>query len=406
MIKNLILPGGVVGGITRLGPDSEGPSELVNLRRLGIVPVPAGGARGYNTAGDVLTQTADGRDLNEVWNEFQAALGVYNEQRDLLVRLLTFPVQQPIESVPTLAEGDFEEASEFGEPKGVRGGGYTSFGFDFRWFDLAVRYTWQFLAEAAQGQLDALNEMALEADNRLVFDKVMKAIFNNVNRTATIRETAVNVYPFYNNDGTTPPKFKNTTFASTHNHYVTSGAATVDSVDLKDLAKLITEHGYGKGAGGQLILLANSQQVSAIRGFRISTGAEYDFIPAIGSPPSFYPADTLGIQGGQPPAQYAGLDVAGRYGPWLIIEEDYVPAGYMVGFASGGDVAVTNPVGIREHANGGLRGLQLVKGLDPDYPLIDSFYRRGFGTGIRHRGAGAVMQITTAAAYAIPASYA
>ena len=41
------------------------------------------------------------------------------------------------------------------------------------------------------------------------------------------------------------------------------------------------------------------------------------------------------------------------------------------------------------------------------YPLIDSFYSRGFGTGIRQRGAAVVVQITTGtAAYAIPAQYA
>jgi hypothetical protein len=50
--------------------------------------------------------------------------------------------------------------------------------------------------------------------------------------------------------------------------------------------------------------------------------------------------------------------------------------------------------------------LRLVKGRTPDYPLIDSFYNRGFGTGIRHRGAGVVMQITASGTYTIPAAYA
>ncbi len=52
-------------------------------------------ARGYNTEGDVLTQTIDGRDLNEVWQEFQQALAAWNAGRTALVNALTFSVQAP-----------------------------------------------------------------------------------------------------------------------------------------------------------------------------------------------------------------------------------------------------------------------------------------------------------------------
>ena len=110
-------------------------------------------------------------------------------------------------------------------------------------------------------------------------------------------------------------------------------------------------------------------------------------------------------QGTPMPGTVNGLTVVGRYGSWLIVEEDYIPVGYMVGFATGGELNATNPVGIREHQNASLRGLRLVKGREPDYPLIDSFYNRGFGTGVRHRGAGVVMQVTAAGAYTIPAAY-
>ena len=58
-------------------------------------------------------------------------------------------------------------------------------------------------------------------------------------------------------------------------------------------------------------------------------------------------------------------------------------------------------VGLREHVNTSLRGLRLVKGPNPDYPLIDSFYQRGFGTGVRQRGGAVVMKIT-AGSYSAP----
>jgi hypothetical protein len=363
--------------------------------------------RGTNTQGDVLTQTIDGRPLNDVWNEFQASLTAWNTGRSALVQALTFPVSSPVEDVPIYSGDDFEEASEFCEPKGIRGGAFQSLGYDFKWYDLAVRYTWQYLAEATAVQVESLNNMALEADNRLVFKKVMQAIFNgNVNRLADIRGQAYNVYGFYNNDGTTPPTFKSNTFSSTHTHYITSGAVTVNSGDLDEMEDHLVHHGYGSQNGSTLVLLVNRAQLQTIRTFRVATGASYDFVTAIPGVPWLLPTNTGGVVNGSPPATVNGLKVSGQYGNWLIVEEDYIPTGYMLGFATGGDNSATNPVGFRQHANASLQGLRLVKGRDNDYPLIDSFYNRGFGTGIRHRGAGIVMQITASATYTAPTTFA
>ena len=380
--------------------------ELVDLADLGMVFPFEGADRGYNTLGDVLTQTVDGRDLNDIWAEFAETIRLHNSNRQRLIDFLTFDVASPVEDVPQISGGDFEEASEFGVPVGIRGGDYFSLGYDFKWYDLAVRYTWMYLSEATSGQVESLHNMALEADNRLIFDKVLKAIFNNVNRTATIRGQAVNVYPFYNNDGTTPPDYGPNTFLSTHNHYVGSGAGTVDGGDFDAMETLITEHGYGKQNGSQLFMLVNKAQLATIRTFRIATGSSYDFIPSPNQAPFLLPTNTGGIANGQPPSQIAGMPVAGSYGPWLVIESDYIPAGYMVGFATGGEQNASNPVGLRQHAQPGLRGMLQIGGKsNGDYPLIDSFYQRGFGTGVRHRGAGAVMKIVNGS-YTIPTKYA
>lgn len=365
--------------------------------------------RGTNTEGDVLTQTVDGRDLNEVWRDLQAATNAWNEGRSQLVSALSFGVSQPIEDVPQIALGDFEEASEFGEPVGIRGGDYFSMGYTFKWYDVAIRYTWKYLAEASSAQVENLHNQVLEADNRLVFNQVLSAIFNNVTRVANIRQQNYNVYPFYNNDGTVPPAYKHYTFAGTESHYLASGAATVDSGDLTEMRNKLTQKGYGRDNGSTLILLVNSAQLATIRTFRVSTGAAYDFVAAPGGAPWLLPTNTGGVvtpQGSAVPSVVNGLNVAGVWGDWVIVEEDYIPAGYMLGFATGGALNAQNPVGIREHANPGLRGLRLVKGRDNDYPLIDSFYNRGFGTGVRHRGAGVVMQIRATGSYEVPAAYA
>lgn len=366
-------------------------------------------SRGFNTEGDVLTQSADGRDLNEMWQELQQALGAWNAGRSALVSALTFTVNSPIEDVPQIALDDFEEASEFGEPKGVRGGDYFSMGYDFKWYDVAARYTWKYLAEASAAQVESVHNIILEADNRLVFSKVLKAIFNNVNRTATIRGQNFTVYPFYNNDGTVPPAFGPNTFTSSEDHYLVSGGATVDSGDLDAMETKLALKGYGRLNGSQLILLVNRAQLATIRTFRVSTGSSFDFIAGAGQAPWLLPTNSGGVvtpQGSAVPSAVNGLPVAGVYGSWIIVENDYVPSGYMVGFATGGDMNASNPVGIREHQNAALRGLRLVKGKTSNYPLIDSFYNRGFGTGVRHRGAGVVMQVKASGSYEIPSAYA
>jgi hypothetical protein len=45
--------------------------------------------KGISVAGDVLVnETADGVNLNDIWRELQAALGVYNQHHSTIVRLL------------------------------------------------------------------------------------------------------------------------------------------------------------------------------------------------------------------------------------------------------------------------------------------------------------------------------
>jgi len=363
---------------------------------------------GYNQYADRIIQTTDGADVNQMWREFQASIALLNRQREPLVRLLSYLSQNIVERIFFPTDHDFEEASEYGVPRGVRLGAPFSLGFDFKWYDLAIRYTWMFLADASQDQVRALNASALEASVRLQFNKVLKAIFNNVDRTSTNpnNNVAINVYPFYNADCMVPPTYKGTTFAGSHTHYYSSGGATITPVNIQTLETDLYSHGYRNVEGYTLMLLVNRVEGLTIRGFRAGTAsAIYDFIPGPNFGGGVYMPASLGIVGQPVPTAPAGLNSIGTYGPFSIVEEDYIPAGYVVALATGGEFNMGNPVGIREHQRSDLRGLQLVAGPDDDYPLTESYYRQGLGTGVRQRGGGAVMRIS-ASAYAIPAAYA
>jgi len=386
--------------------------ELVTAADLGMLEPFAGFMpQGYNTEQDVVTQTVDGRDLNDLWAEFQSVVAIHNERRQTLIDLLTFSVTQNIEDVPTLSGDDFEEASEFGVPMGTRTTmSYFSMAYDFKWYDIATRYTWKYLAEASAAQVESVHQGVLEADNRLIFKKVMNALFRNTNRTATIKGQNYTVFALYNADGTIPPDYKSTTFNGTHTHYLTSGAALVDSGDIEALYDHVAHHGYSAANGTQLVILVNPVEGAQIRKFRANVTnnnaavATYDFIPSATQPTLIVP-NAQGLIGNLPPSTWQGMNVIGSYGPALIIEEEYIPAGYMVCIGTGGEGDLRNPVGIREHANPNFRGLRLLPGNRAGYPLVESFYSRGFGTGIRQRGGSAIMQVT-AGAYAIPTQYA
>jgi hypothetical protein len=84
-----------------------------------------------------------------------------------------------------------------------------------------------------------------------------------------------------------------------------------------------------------------------------------------------------------------------------VIHTNFLPQGYVVVLATGGANSEANPVGLREHVNPAYQGLRHIPG-HGSYPIVDSFFARGFGVGTRHRGAACVMQITTNTSYTPP----
>jgi hypothetical protein len=378
-------------------------------KNTGIVLPIGGAAKGYNETEQIDFHLIDGYDLNELWEEFNQAIRLINRDRGQLVDRLVFPVQKPIERVPQVFVEDFEDADEFGRPVGIRPAEYWDMGFPMQYKDLATRFTWRYLAEADVRQVRQTMNAVLEAYRRFLFKLCFDRIWDNTVSSATLRGgSAVTVFPFYNGtaavdaqgNNVAPPPWKAFTHATNHTHYLSSGAATVDSADLDEMFGHIYHHGYTEG-GATVILLVNEQEADVIRTFRVASGDKYDFIPDSGNEISFILNGT--IIGGQP-TNDTGLrgfpGFIGKYGTVSVVQEDLIPADFMFMFASGGLRAQNNPVGIREHENDSLRGLKLIP-QHVHYPLIDSYAHATGGAGIRHRGAGVVMSIG-AGAYAPP----
>lgn len=384
-------------------------------------------AQGYSASGDILTRTRDGQDLNAIWDAYQQGLAEFNATRQPLINLLSFTTTRVIEDIVQPGTERFEKASEFGIPKSLRPAlAPTARAYPFEWFDARHAYTFQFLAGgpghstgATQRQLDVIMDMMLEADNALQFEMVMKALFDPTTRTTLIDGTTYNVTPLYNADGQYIPPYRGATFnPATHTHYTFSGQASqtaFDAQDHLDLAALVEEHGYSRGAGYNIIFLmnpidANAGIVRFRRGVTLDLGAAvdveslYDFIPSQGANLVMQLGPGFTLVGGLPANSFAGMDVAGSWGPYLVVTDRQIPQGYMVAFAVRGDAVQTNVVGIREHENSSLSGLVLLPGNRQNYPLIDSYFVRGMGTAVGPRGAAAIMRLH-ATTYAAPAQY-
>lgn len=361
-----------------------------------------GSERGFNERADVPVQAADGTNLNEYYREIAAVLELRNAQRDRFINYLTYPTTGQIDLVGVPADANFELASEYGQPVSMRGGKKFNRGYTFRFYDLAARFTWMFLAEANREDLVQLTNMALEADNRLQFNEVLKCIFNPTNLIGEAdSHIPVNVYKFYNADGEVPPSFKNTTFAGSHSHYLVNGNANLRSTDVDLMEEDMVSHGYGVNNGTRLVIWAPRALTKVIRTWKVATGAQYDFIPssAYGGGVILPVGTVIARPGGEVPNEI------GTYGPWHIVEESYIVDNYLVALASGGPDNLGNPVGIRQHSNPAYRGLRIIPGARSDYPLFDSYFQRGFGVGIRQRGAGIVMQVKASGTYDIPSQY-
>ena len=361
-------------------------------------------ARGIISHGDILTHTTDGVPLNSIWQEFQATIATVNRDRNLLASLFTFDINQPSDVLSL--DGDkmnFESKSEFGAPKsGQVSPTSLVVGFPLDWFDLRIAYTEDFLRDATAAQIETQHNAALEANNRLLFNSTLRALLTKTEvGSRPTNDEGTQIYALYDGSADSkPPSFAGQTFASGHDHYLVSGAATVDGQDLSDLIKTIQHHGHGINGTEKIVILVNPQEGEAVRGFRAGIGSSpYDFIPSEGAP-AFLTSEN--IIGDKPPATFQGLPVIGSYASALVVESYYIPAGYVTAVATSGANSSRNPLGFRQHATRTeWRGLRMKPGTER-YPLVGSTYAQGFGLGVRNRGAGAVIQIKESGTYDSP----
>ncbi len=362
-------------------------------------------ARGYSDQASVLvSKTADGVPISRIWDEIAAAAAVYNKHQAALVSLLSFKTVDPGSAVPQGASvPDFEKASEFGIPSSIRQGTALPVGYDLQDYDLRVGYTWKFLRAATAKQVRDLANTALLADRKGITATVLSRLLDPA---VSANENSTPIYGLYAGSGPIiPPPFMGQQFQNTHNHMLVSGATSLDSEDIEVLSNHVTEHGYGRDAGSRLLILCGPNEADVIASFRAgqtnnnSKVAKHDFIPSAAAP-AYLTDQTL--VGDRAPDNIDGVPITGSYGRAWIAETPLMPDGYVAAVVTNGANSPLNPIGFREWPAEEYQGLRVLGGNQSGYPLIDAVFARAYGVGVRHRGAGAVMQIKASGSYDTP----
>lgn len=369
--------------------------------------MPFGAEGGIATEGDALprvTETADGTNLNAVWDIMAQALTVWNQSRSALASLLTFSHTNASDAIPQSQNlsGIFEEATEFGEPESVRPSKYLRLGYTFEHFDTATRFSWKALMAMTQDQVLATHNLAIAGDEHKVNRDILQRLFSPEQLE---NENATPVFGLWNADGTAPPPYQGKEFTGNHSHYLISDNDEIDSGDIEMLAKTVAEHGYNADPMSQLLLLCNPEQADRIASFKageVSANtivARHDYIPSEGTPAFYAPNEIVGQRA---PGKIEGLRVSGSYGPLWVVPLEDVPEDYLAVVSTYGANSPNNAIGFREHPVSAYQGLRHIPGTTPGYPLIESFYTHAYGLGVRRRGQAAVMQIKAAGSYEAP----
>lgn len=318
--------------------------------------------------------TSDQVDVNELWVDYQQSLEDYNATSNGLASMLSF---RTTDKTFTVLQGafEFEDYADYTLPDS-QDVGIHEVSIGIKDFDMRSAYTWARILETTQEELDARHAGALQADQRLQLKQILRAVLTKEGMTLG----GVTAPAFYNADGEVPPPVKNTTFTGSHTHYLASTGSTLAAGDLDRMEADLVHHGFETN----LVLMVNRQETTVIEGFA-------KFVP---NASSNHDANLVNL---------AGDPYFGKYRRFLLLEEDWIPPGYLFAFSrQGGANSPQNPVAFRESTNPQAQGLILQRGNNPEYPLADSFYYRKFGTGIRQRGNGAVMQVTSGSTYTSP----
>lgn len=310
------------------------------------------------------SMTSDGVTLSDLYKEFHAALDWYRIEKFAYKQNLMQFIPLGKDTKTYLKSFEMQDIAEMGKPDFQQQQMSTIAAPDTASYGMANAYTLEAIEESRSDDLRRVHGHMMEADR----EKIIKLLL-----TAMMTSGSNGFY-----DGSlsvAPPGYGHNTFATTEDHYLASGSATIALDDLTEIKRHIRHH----GVKDPLLLFINSAEVKAMEDLAGWTTA----MTRVG----FH--ETISKSGFDPVGHILGFNV---------VQTEWCPAGYLLGVVNAG-ITLNKPVAYSEpetkniHGQSVPRGLHLLPG-STEEPLIDAKYRHRIGMKVFHRDAGVAMKIT------------
>ena len=319
-------------------------------------------------------QTIDSVRANSLYDKYIGWIDEYNSNPEYVsdfIRRVGVQIDKP-NAVLSEAPLEFVESADLFMPDWQKSKN-TALPIELKYYALGQAFSRRFIQSNTALVLDERTKKAIATDQRLVMKKYFGTMLT---KSAT---------GFYHGATYSPPKFKNNTFTSTHQHYVMSSLGVGDAVwdidDVRYVKEHILEHGY---SALNLHIFANANTIRDIEGWATWTASSTPTVPTSLS-------NTLSTEGF---AQ--GVSIEG----FTLHHEEWLPDDYML------LVSLDEPcVAERVHPNKSAQGLQLIPGRNTNCQLEDSYYERAIGTSVIGKGAGVVLYNTTGSSWTSPSGF-
>ena len=317
--------------------------------------------------------TVDGIDYNEVWYGLLPVIDRYNEvDRTDIESILANRNDESLKKYVLQSSNGFAKLGEVEHPDRQKVG-YGKLIKVTTKYGSAYGYDWEFLKDAKAQDIRDTQASILEQDRQMV--KII------------LLETCIksSTDGFYNGsydsleDITKPPDYGQNTFASSHTHYITSGATTLTYANCTTIRHHIQEH----GAPATLVGFINSTDEGAIVNAMVPTNSNVQVSNPI--------TDKVSTEG-----------FIGKFGGINWIGTELMPAGYVLVVGSNPSVDALKPATLIHPTNPSFRGLKLIDGNLPNFPLINSYFLHWATAKVIHRGNGVACQLTANASYTDP----
>ena len=318
--------------------------------------------------------TADDIDSRMLYKEFQQGVTLYNEvEWGLLSKFVRETKKESVRvwqrnmEFVTEAEGYLETWQKIRAVEIL---------LPLEDFALGFAFTKKGIQDATAGELKETQAEALRADQRLLAKRFFRTCLYPGSGAASRSLGSIGWWDANMAVAglAAPPSWKGNTFATSHDHYDVSGAATIALSDFTALKREIREHGYS----GPLFCFMNTAQVEDCENLAGWTTAM--------TPVSVI--ETVATQ---------GFDAVKNFQGFTIVIDDWMPENYLLAVE-----AKIRPITMRLPLNKTAQGLKLWEGPYSAYPLQEAYYGHRFDMAVCHRGAGAVREITEDATYTTP----